>query len=166
MSTRFEVQIRAFEDGQHAFDQQVGFDLPDFAEPIAASRRMVEEFARGYHGIKSPTPADINNVTANELFHLVRRAAGASDQRMVLFISGSLLRLCALPEDAPNFAGIGRHPTNGEKLLLTIHRENIAGGKARHNATIVPLDAAATGAPPGGLAGGFSGGFNPGFGNA
>lgn len=165
MSARFDVQVRAFEDGQHAYDQQVGFDLPDFAEPIAASRRMVEEFARGYHGIKSPTPADLNNVTTNELFHLIRRAEGTSDQRMVLFIAGSLLRLCALPENAPGFAGIGRHPNAGEKLLLTIHRENQPGGKARHSATMVLLDAApAPGANPGGLDQG--GGFNPGFGNA
>lgn len=156
MSIRFQVQVRAFEDGQHAYDQQVGFDLPELAEPIAASRRMVEEFARGYHKLKDPTPADLNNVTANELFHLLRQPA-TPDQRRTLFVAGSLVRLCALPEDAPRFAGLGRHPASGDRLLLTIHRENMPEGKARHGATIVPLDlpppaAAPPGASPSGAA--------------
>ena len=147
MTIRFEVQVRAFEDGQHAYDQQVGFQLPDVAEPIAASRRMVEEFARGYHGLKSPTPSDLNNVTCNELFHLLRRASGASDQRMTLFVSGSLLRLCALPDTAEAFAGLGRHPNDGERLLLTLQRKNLAGGRAQHNASLVSLDAPTLGGP-------------------
>jgi hypothetical protein len=147
MSIRFEVQVRAFEDGQHAYDQKVGFQLPDVAEPIAASRRMVEEFARGYHGLKSPTPADLNNVTCNELFHLLRRAAGATDQRMTLFVSGSLLRLCALPDTAEAFAGLGRHPNDGERLMLTLQRMNTTGGRAQHNASLVSLDAPGLGGP-------------------
>jgi len=91
----------------------------------------------------------------------------------VLFISGSLLRFCTLPEDGQSFAGIGRHPNSGEKLLLTIHRDNQPGGKARHQVAIVPLaltppgGASPGGAGPGGFGGGFNpGGFNPGFGNA
>lgn len=140
MGIRFDIQVRAFEDGQHAFDQQVGFELNDFAEPIAASQRMVEEFARGYHGIKNPSPVDLNNVMCNELFHLIRRAAGATDQRLILFVSGSLLRLCAQPEGQAAFSGLGRHPTQGERLMLTLQRRNTGEGKAQHNASIVPLD--------------------------
>ena len=109
MGIRFDVQVRAFEDGKHSFDQQVSFQLNDLAEPIAASQRMVEEFARGYHGLKDPTPADINNVMCNELFHLLGRQ-GAADERRALFVSGSLLRLCAMPEQAQAFSGLGRHP--------------------------------------------------------
>jgi hypothetical protein len=140
MGIRFDVQVRAFEDGKHAYDQQVSFQLNDVAEPIAASQRMVEEFARGYHGLKDPTPADINNVMCNELFHLLGRQA-SSDERGTLFISGSLLRLCAMPEQAQSFSGLGRHPRDGERVMLTIHRENLAGEKARHAASVVALDA-------------------------
>jgi hypothetical protein len=142
MGIRFDVQVRAFEDGKHSFDQQVSFQLNDLAEPIAASQRMVEEFARGYHGLKDPTPADINNVMCNELFHLLGRQ-GAADERRALFVSGSLLRLCAMPEQALAFSGLGRHPRDGERVMLTINRENLANGKARHAASVVALDDAA-----------------------
>ncbi len=138
---RFDVQVRAFENGRHAYDQNVSFQLNDLVEPIAASQRMVEEFARGYHGIKDPTPADINNVMCNELFHLLRRE-GPADERRTLFVSGSLLRLCAMPEQAEFFNGLGRHPRDGERVMLTLHRENLPNDRARHSATIVTLDVA------------------------
>lgn len=140
MPIRFEVQVRAFEDGAHAYDQNVSFQLNDTTEPIAASQRMVEEFARGYHALKDPTPADINNVTCNELFHLLRRQPAAPDERRTLFVSGSLLRLCALPEQGQSFAGLGRHPRDGERVMLTIQRENLPDKKARHAASVVSLD--------------------------
>jgi hypothetical protein len=138
---QFEVQVRAFEDGRHAYDQNVRFQLNDVVEPIAASQRMVEEFARGYHAIKDPTPADINNVMCNELFHLLRRA-GPADERRTLFVSGSILRLCALPEQAQAFSGLGRHPRDGERVMLTIQRENLPDDRARHTAAVVTLDVA------------------------
>ncbi|MCC7048976.1 MAG: hypothetical protein IT562_19835 [Alphaproteobacteria bacterium] len=141
MSIRFDVQVRVFEDGRHSYDQQVHFQLNDVVEPIAASQRMVEEFARGYHGMKDPTPADLTNVTCNELFHLLRDT-GQSDERRTLFVSGSLLRLCALPEQAQSFSGLGRHPHEGERVLLTIQRENLPNERARHSASVVSLDAA------------------------
>ncbi|MCC6469171.1 MAG: hypothetical protein IT563_12700 [Alphaproteobacteria bacterium] len=141
MSIRFDVQVRVFEDGRHAYDQQVRFQLNDVIEPIAASQRMVEEFARGYHGMKDPTPGDLSNVTCNELFHLLRDSA-PGDERRTLFVSGSLLRLCALPEQAQFFSGLGRHPRDGERVLLTIQRENLANERARHSASVVSLDVA------------------------
>lgn len=139
MSVRFEVQIRAFEDGGHVYDQNVRFELNDTAQPIDTSQRLTDQFARGYHGIKDPTPGDINNVMCNELFHLLRKQ-GAADERRTLFISGCLLRLCAQPETAEHFRGLGRHPADNERLLLTIRRENMPGGRARHGAVMVPLE--------------------------
>ncbi|MCK6452106.1 MAG: hypothetical protein L6R19_14835 [Alphaproteobacteria bacterium] len=138
---RFEVQIRAFEDGGHAFDQSVRFELGDTAVPIDTSQRLTDQFARGYHGIKDPTPGDINNVMCNELFHLLRQQAQPDEQR-TLFISGCLLRLCAQPEDGEQFRGLGRHPQDDERLLLTIRRENLPGGRARHASVFVPLEPA------------------------
>ena len=138
MSIRFEVQVRAFEEGQHAYDQEVRFELVDVAEPIAASQRMVDQFARNYHGIKDPTPTDVCNVTCNELFHLLRKQA-AGDDRRTMFVAGSILRLCALPEDAPAFAGLGRHPSNGERLLLTIRRAQTGPDQFTHNSSITPV---------------------------
>lgn len=136
---RFEVQIRAFEDGGHAYDQSVRFELGDTAVPIDTSQRLTDQFARGYHGIERPTPGDINNVMCNELFHLLRQQAKPDEQR-TLFISGCLLRLCAQPEDDEQFRGLGRHPHDNERLLLTIQRENLSGGRARHGSVFVPLE--------------------------
>jgi hypothetical protein len=136
---RFEVQIRAFEDGGHAYDQQVRFELGDTALPIDTSQRLTDSFARGYHGIKDPTPTDINNVMCNELFHLLRKQGGADEQR-TLFISGCLLRLCAQPETAEHFRGLGRHPSDNERLLLTLNRKNLPGERAQHGAVMVPLE--------------------------
>ena len=136
---QFEVQIRTFEDGGHVYDQQVRFELGDTALPIDTSQRLTDGFARGYHGLKDPTPADLNNVMCNELFHLLRQQATPDEQR-TLFISGCLLRLCAQPEDAENFRGLGRHPVDSERLLLTIRRQNLPDGRARHSSVVVPLE--------------------------
>ena len=139
MTIQFEVHVRAFEDGKLAYEQQVGFALADAAQPMAASKRMVEEFARGYHGLRNPSPGELTNVMCNELFHLLREQA-KPDERRTLFVSGSLLRLCELAPDAQGFAGLGRLPNPGERVLATIQRETLPGGKARHAATVVSTE--------------------------
>lgn len=144
MSTQFSLHVRAFEDGKLAYEQQMRLTMDDTAEPMAASKRMVEEFTRGYHGIKKPTPWDLTNVMCNELYHLLRQPV-STDERRTLFVSGSVLQLCALPLEAKSFLGMGRMPGDGERLMLTIHRKNLGEDKVRHTATVAPIE---IGAPP------------------
>jgi hypothetical protein len=143
MTVQFEVVLRAVEDGRRSYDRHAQFDLGDFAPAIDLSQRMGEVFARNYHGIANPTPADLTDVLCNELFHLMREDDSA-DTRRVAFIAGSILRLCALPEDAPKFRGLGRHPAPGETLYLSIFRKTVGEDRYSHACTVSttpPLDA-------------------------
>jgi hypothetical protein len=135
MTVQFEVMLRAVEDGVRSYDRHAQFNVGDFAPAIELSQRMVESFARNYHGMANPTPADLTNVLCNELFHLLREDESADKQR-IAFIAGSVLRLCALPEDAPSFRGLGRHPTPGETIYLSIFRTSVGGDRFSHTCTV------------------------------
>jgi len=135
MTVRFEVMLRAVEDGQRSYDRHAQFNLGDFAPAIDLSQRMVEVFARNYHGIANPTPAELTDVLCNELFHLMREDESGDNQR-IAFIAGSVLRLCALPEDAPHFRGIGRHPAPGEVLYLSIFRKTVGEDRYSHSCIV------------------------------
>lgn len=135
MAVEFEVMLRAYEDEKPAFDRHAQFRVGDFADAIALSQRMTAEFAKSYHMIASPTPADLSNVMCNELFHLMRED-DTSDKRKIAFMAGCVLRLCALPEDAQHYRGLGRHPGAGERLYLTIRRAAAGEGRFGHNCTV------------------------------
>ena len=143
MAVEFEVVLHAFEDDKPSFDRHVQFRVGEFAEAIALSQRMTEEFAHGYHMIENPTPTELSNVMCNELFHLMRED-DTSDTRKIVFMAGCVLRLCALPDDAPSYRGLGRHPAAGERVYLTIQRVAAGEGRYGHNcivSTTPPTDA-------------------------
>ncbi|MGQ0676306.1 MAG: hypothetical protein ACT4N4_09530 [Rhodospirillales bacterium] len=143
MAIEFEVMLRTVENGIRAYDRHAQFRLGDFGPAIELSQRMIEDAARNFHGIANPTPADLTNVMCNELFHLMREDE-RTDQRRTGFIAGMILRLCALPEDAPNFSGLGRHPVAGERLYLSIFRKAVGEDRYAHGCAVStkpPIDA-------------------------
>jgi hypothetical protein len=135
MAIEFEVLLHAVENGAPAYDRRVQFRLDDFAPAIELSQRLVESAARGFHGIANPTPTDLANVMCGELFHLLREE-DTSDKRRIAFIAGSLIRLCALPEDALHFRGLGRHPAPGETLRLSLMRQALGDDRYSHSCSI------------------------------
>ena len=135
MAFEFEVVLRAVENGTRAYDRHAQFQVGEFAPAIELSQRRVEEFARDFHGIANPTPSEMTNVICNELFHLMRRDETA-DKQQIAFIAGSILRLCALPEDAPHFSGLGRHPQAGERIYLSIFRKDAGQDRFFHTCTV------------------------------
>lgn len=146
MAMEFEVMLQTVENGAPAYNRHVQFRLGEFAPAIELSQKIVEDAARNFHGIANPTPNDLTNVMCNELFHLLRDE-DASDKRRMAFIAGSIVRLCALPDDAPHFRGLGRHPSAGERLYLSIQRQQTGPDRYSHNcsvATTPPAMAAAS----------------------
>ncbi len=135
MAVEFEVMMRTVENGAPAYSRHAQFSVGEFAPAIELSQRMVEDAARNFHGIANPTPADLTNVMCNELFHLMRDE-DTSDKRRLAFIAGSIVRLCALPEDAPHFRGLGRHPEAGEMLYLSILRQMTGVDRYAHNCVV------------------------------
>ncbi len=145
MTIDFDVLLRVAENGAHAYERHAQFHLEEPGPVIELSQRIVEDAARGFHGIADPTPSDLTNVMCNELFHLMRDE-DATDKRRNAFIVGSIIRLCALPDDAPQFRGLGRHPANGDRLYMSIERRALGNDRYAHSCTIetTPPMAAAT----------------------
>lgn len=135
MTVEFEVMLQTVENGAPAYSRHAQFRLGEFAPAIELSQRMVEDAARNFHGIANPTPSDLTNVMCNELFHLMRNE-DTTDKRRLAFIVGSIVRLCALPEDAPHFRGLGRHPIAGELLYLSIQRRQTGVDRYSHNCSV------------------------------
>lgn len=135
MAVDFEVILHTVENGAPSYDRHAQFHLGEFASAIELSQRLVEDAARNFHGIANPTPADLTNVMCNELFHLMRDE-DTSDKRRIAFIAGSIVRLCALPEDAPYFRGLGRHPAAGERVYLSIQRRQTGADRYSHSCSV------------------------------